>query len=263
MVSEKDVVTMKYPLPMRIRSFFDTHRKNEYKLQPYLIRDGKTHPVAIICPGGGYRRVCSFVEGHPFANRLNKFGYHAIVVYYRVREKAIFPNPQDDLAWAVREIHSHENDWMLNLKGYSLWGASAGAHLAASFGTESIGWEKYSLPKPGALILCYPVVTMGEKTHIGSRNFLLGSNPSQELIELTSIENQVTAQYPPTFLWWGDRDETVDPINSKLLIEQLKKHHIPCQWREYQNVGHGVGIVKGLPCEGWFEDAVDFWMKHR
>lgn len=257
------MVTVKRPLHMRFREFFDTYRKNEYKLQPYLIRDGKTHPVAIICPGGGYRRVCSFVEGHPYAKRLNKLGYHAVVVYYRVRELAAFPNPQDDLARAVKEIHSRAEDWKLDLRGYSLWGSSAGGHLAACFGTDAMGYRKYSLPKPGALILSYPVVTMGEKTHLGSRNYLIGPQPSREAIDLTSIEKQVTENYPPTFLWWGDRDETVDPVNSKMLQTQLEKHRIPCLCREYHNVGHGVGVIKGLPCEGWFEDAVQFWLEHR
>jgi len=254
---------MKQPLTMKIREFFDTYRKNEYQLQPYLLRDGKTHPVAIICPGGGYRRVCSFVEGHPFAKRLNKLGYHAFVVYYRVRNLAVFPNPQDDLARAIREIRSHEADWKLDLRNYSLWGSSAGGHLAGSFGTETMGWKKYGLPKPGTVVLVYPVVTMGDETHAGSRNYHIGPYPRQDYIDLTSIEKQVTENYPPTFLWWGDQDETVDTANSLMLKQQLEAHDIPCLCREYKNVSHGVGIMKGLPCEGWFEDAVAFWEKHR
>ena len=254
---------MKRPLPVKIREFFDTYRKNEYQLKPYLLRDGKTHPVAIICPGGGYRRVCSFVEGHPFAKKLNKMGYHAIVVYYRVRNLAVFPNPQDDLARAVAEVHSHAQDWNLDMNGYSVWGSSAGGHLAASFGTDSMGWKKYGLPKPGALVLVYPVVTMGDKTHPGSRNYLIGPDPRQEYIELTSIEKQITENYPPTFLWWGDQDQTVNPDNSRMLRSQLEKNHITCCCREYNKVDHGVGLGKGLPCEGWFEEAVSFWEKNR
>jgi len=263
MHAEKDVVAMKRPLIMKFREFFDTYRKNEYAMKPYLIRDGKVHPVAVICPGGGYRRVCSFIEGYPFAKKLNRMGFHAFVVYYRVRNLAVFPNPQDDLARAVQEIHSHETDWNLDMRGYSVWGSSAGGHLAGSFGTDSIGYSKYNLPKPGALVLVYPVVTMGEKTHPGSRNYLIGPYPAQEYIDLTSIEKQVTENYPPTFLWWGDCDGTVDPDNSRMLRTALEKHHIPCSCREYNGVNHGVGIGKGLACEGWFEDAVDFWMKNR
>lgn len=254
---------MKRPLSMKFRELTDTYRKNEYLLKPYLLHDGKKHPVAIICPGGGYRRVCSFVEGHPFAKKLNAMGYHAIVVYYRVRDKAPFPNPQDDLARAIREVHDHAEGWNLDMKNYSLWGSSAGGHLAGSFGTDAMGYRKYGLPKPGALILVYPVVTMGEKTHAGSRNYLIGPHASREYIDLTSIEKQITPNYPPTFLWWGDQDETVDPVNSYMLKYALEENGIPCICREYKNVGHGVGILKGLPCEGWFEDAVSFWEQHR
>jgi len=254
---------MKRPLPMKIRELFDTYRKNEYRLQPYLLRDGKVHPVAVICPGGGYRRVCSFVEGYPFAKKLNKMGYHAIVVYYRVRNLAVFPKPQDDLARAILEIRSHTEDWKLDMEGYSLWGSSAGGHLAGSFGTEAMGWAKYGLPRPGALILVYPVVTMGEKSHTGSRNYHIGAYASQEYINLTSIEKQITPNYPPTFLWWGDSDGTVDPDNSRMLRTALEENNVPCLCREYRGVDHGVGIGKGLPCEGWFEDAVAFWEQQR
>lgn len=252
---------MRRSLPMKIREFFDANRKNQYAIKPYLVRDGKKHPVAVICPGGGYRRVCSFIEGHPFAKKLNKMGYHAVVVYYRVRELAAFPNPQDDLARAVKELYQYANDWNLDLNCYSVWGSSAGGHLAASFGTESIGWKKYGLPKPGAMILIYPVITMDKKTHTGSRNYHIGSSPSQDIIDKTSIENLITPEYPPTYLWWGNQDSTVHPDNSRGMMAALKENQIPTVYREYPDTGHGVGIGKGLPCEGWFEEAVSFWQK--
>ena len=254
---------MNRPFPVKVREWFDTNRKNQYALKPYLVRDGQVHPVAIICPGGGYRRICSFIEGHPYAKALNRLGYHAVVLYYRVREQAAFPNPQDDLARAVREVLSHARDWKLDTIGYSLWGSSAGGHLAGSFGTESMGYKHYRLPKPGAIILSYPVVSMGDKAHPGSRNFLLGLHPTQDQIQKTSLEHQITPAYPPTFLWWGDQDECVDPDNSRMLQKALEENHIPCQCREYPKVTHGVGLGKGLPCQGWFEDAVTFWEEAR
>ena len=246
-----------------IQEFFDTNRKNQYALKPYLIQDGKAHPVAILCPGGAYRRVCSFIEGYPFAKKLNQMGYHAFVVYYRVKDRARFPAPQDDLARAVAEVLAHADDWHLDTRGYSVWGASAGGHLAASFGTESMGYVKYGLPKPGAMVLVYPVVTMGEKAHQGSKHFLLGDHPTPEAIRQTSVERHITAAYPPTYLWWGDRDGTVNPDNSRMLLSALEEHQIPCRHREFRGVGHGVGIGKGLACEGWFEEAVAFWEVQR
>lgn len=245
------------------RRFCNIYRKNRYALRPYLLRDGKPHPVAIICPGGSYYKVSSFVEGHPFAKKLNAMGYHAFVVFYRVKKAAAFPNPQDDLARAVREVHENAARWNLDMRGYSVWGSSAGGHLAASFGTESMGYAHYSLPKPGTMVLVYPVVTMGEKTHAGSRRNLLGDDPAPEKIAATSVELQITENYPPTFLWWGDADDCVDPENSRMLRSALLSRGIPCLCREYPNTGHGVGIGQGLPCEGWFEEAVAFWEQHR
>lgn len=247
----------------KLREYSDRHRESRYELKPYLVKDGKTHPVAVIVPGGGYGMVCSFVEGHPFAKKLNKMGYHVVVVYYRVGDEARYPAPQDDLARAVREIHAHAEEWKLDMKGYSVWGSSAGGHLAGSFGTENMGYLHYGLPKPGALILIYPVVTMGEKAHMGSRENLLGKDATPEQIEFASLEKQVTSAYPPTFVWWGDADDVVPPDNGRMMVQALEAQNIPCGWMEYHNVGHGTGIGEGQPCEGWFEKAVAFWDEHR
>lgn len=250
---------MKRDLLTSIREYTDTHRPNRYKLVPHLIHDGKRHPLAIICPGGGYRRICGFIEGYPYAKKLNQMGYHAVVVYYRVKDQARFPAPMDDLAQAVRTTLSMADRWNLDVQCYSVWGSSAGGHLAASFGTESVGWAKYDLPKPGTVVLTYPVVTMGEKAHEGSRNFLLGPNPSDEMVRLLSIQNQITPNYPPTFLWWGDADSCVNPDNSRMLLSALKENHVPCTHREFHGVDHGIGIGKGFACYGWFEEAAAFW----
>lgn len=254
---------MKRSIASYLREFRDTARKNAYQLKPYLLKDGKKHPVAVICPGGGYRRVCSFVEGYPFAKKLNRMGYHAVVVYYRVKDLARYPAPQDDLARAVKELHDKAEVWNLDMTGYSVWGSSAGGHLAASFGTENMGYSRYGLPKPGALVLVYPVVTMGEKTHEGSRDYLLGEIPDSETATFASVEKQVTNAYPPTFLWWGSADSCVNPDNSRMLQSALEENSIPCQCMEYPGVEHGVGVGKGLPCEGWLEKAVAFWEMHR
>lgn len=207
--------------------------------------------------------VCNCIEGLPYVKKLNKLGYSAFVLYYRCQKKARFPAPQDDIARALRDILSRADELCLETEGYSIWGSSAGGHLAASFGTERMGYVHYGLPKPGALVLAYPVVTMGDLTHAGSRKNLLGENPTQEQIALTSVERQVTASYPPTFLWCGDADKVVDPKNSRMLTQALERCGVSCKSMEYPGVGHGVGLGKGLSCEGWFDEAVKFWMEHR
>lgn len=232
----------------------DLLRWNRYKLVPYLISDGKKHPFAIICPGGAYSVVSSFVEGMPYAKALNEQGYHAIVLYYGVREKALFPGPQEDLKRAVREVFSHAEDWNLDTESWSLWGSSAGGHLIASYCLE-----KDTPKKPSALVMVYPVVTMGKRTHAVSRKRLLGKQPTEEAVDRMSVEKHITADFPPTFVWYGTADRSVDPENSRMLQESLHRAGIPHLVEEYEGIGHGVGLATGTAAEPWFSHAVAFW----
>ena len=236
--------------------------KNEYRLvDDYVIRDGKTHSCAIIAPGGAYQNVCSFIEGIPFAKRLNAMGISAFIVYYRCGRKARFPNPQDDLARAVREVLDRQDEYQVDMSHYSVWGSSAGGHLAASFGTRSMGYEKYGLPKPDALVLVYPVISMDKSiTHMGSRENLLGKNPPESLVNETSIELQVSPAYPRTFIWCGTDDTSVDPENTRRMAAALEEAGVPYECRIYPGVGHGVGPGTGTNAEGWIQKAVDFWL---
>ena len=117
------------------RDFF---HKNDYELVPFVIDDGKPHKVAIICPGGGYSMVCSFTEGKPFAKYLNSKGISAFVLYYHVKKKAKYPQPQEDLARAVKEIFDNKDKYNLDVSDYSLWGASAGGRLYLKRRAESV-----------------------------------------------------------------------------------------------------------------------------
>ncbi len=97
-------------LAEKLEAAYDFWRPNRRGLKPYLLKDGKKHPFAVIVPGGAYRMVCSYVEGLPFAKALNEKGYHAIVVYYRVKKKAQYPAPQQDLDRALSEIFSRAEE---------------------------------------------------------------------------------------------------------------------------------------------------------
>lgn len=239
--------------------------KNAYKLDDrFVIRDGKTHPFAVICPGGGYQMVCSFIEGVPIAKRLNEQGISAFIVYYRVREKARFPAPQDDLARAVREVLEKAEEYQLDTENYSVWGSSAGGHLAASFGTENMGYVKYGLPKPQVMVLIYPVISMEKGlTHGGSRDNLLGKEATQEQEQAASVDLHVTAAYPPTYIWCGDADDVVPPENTRRMAAALERSGVPCLCEVFPNVGHGVGPATGTSAQGWIDHAVAFWRERK
>ena len=229
-------------------------------VKEYLIDDGNMHPFAVICPGGGYAFISEDLEGAQYAEFLNSKGISAFVVHYRCNEK--FPAQLDDLAAAVKDIFDR-TDGRLDKDNYSVWGSSAGGHLAACFCTEKIGYKKYGLPKPRTVVLTYPVVTMGKLTHEGSRLILLGENPDEKLIELTSVEKQVAPSYPPCFVWCGTADGTVPPENSMMLASALKDHGVEHELVMYDGVDHATGLGIGLKCEGWADKAVAFWLRQK
>ncbi len=232
---------------------YDYFRSNKYELIPYLINDGEKHPFAIICPGGGYFMVASHKEGDPIAKELNKRGYHAFVLYYRVRRKARYPHPQEDLKEAINTVFSHADEWKIDTSNWSLWGSSAGGHLVASLYIED-----WNVPKPTALVLIYPVITLGEHAHHGSRKNLLGRKPSQEMVDKESIHLHINKDFPKTYIWNGTKDRCVNPINSDLLEEALKTAGVSYRRDVYPNIGHGVGLAKGTNAENWFNNALEF-----
>ena len=244
------------------QSLKDIFRSNRYALDTrFVLRDGSTHPFAVICPGGGYQMVCSFIEGVPVAKKLNELGVSAFIVYYRVREKARFPQPQDDLARAVREILDRAEEYHVDPGNYSVWGSSAGGHLAASFGTNNMGYPHYGLPKPRAIVLSYPVISMeGELPHLQTHDNLLGKHATAAMERAASVEQNVTADYPPTYLWCGDADATVDPENTRRMAAALEQAGVPCCCEIFPGVDHGVGPGTGTAAEGWIEHAAAFWL---
>lgn len=250
-------------LKTKFMALKDIYRRPGYELKFYPAPGGKKAPFALIAPGGGYSAVCSFVEGYPFARELNKRGYSAFVLYYRVRKQAIHPNPQDDMARALKQIQDNAEKFNVESSGFSVWGSSAGGHLAASFGTEAHGWAKYGLPKPAAMVLVYPVITMGECTHAGSRDNLLGKNASEDAVKQLSIENCVTPDYPPTYIWNTEDDELVPSVNGRLFAAAAEAAGVECRYRCFSHGPHGLGLAKGTECESWFDEAVFFWEQHR
>ena len=241
----------------------DAHRENAYALDDrFVLRDGQRHPFAVICPGGGYTMVCSFIEGVPYARKLNKMGISAFIVYYRVKEKARFPAPQDDLARAIGEIFARADEYMLDTSHYSVWGSSAGGHLAASFGTASMGYAHYDLPRPEALVLTYPVISMRPcLTEQQTHDQLLGDPADASMVAFASVDEQVNGAFPPTYIWCGEGDRTVKPENTRRMAAALAKAGVPHQCEIFPGVDHGVGPGTETAAEGWIDHAAAFWKR--
>ncbi len=214
----------------------------------------------LIVPGGGYFNVCSFVEGFPIAQRCVELGISAFILQYRCSGSAHYPNPQEDAAQAVRFILASRERFGLKGADYAVCGFSAGGHLAASFGTESLGYARFGVPRPQAELLGYPVITMGDLAHQGSRENLLKEDAGDPALrEQWSVEKQATGNYPPTFLWNCAADDCVPAENSAMLEAALTRCGVPVRHEVFPGTVHGWGLGDGTAAEGWFDRAIRFW----
>lgn len=217
----------------------------------------------LIIPGGGYFNVCSFVEGFPIAESCVRMGISAFILQYRCSGFAHYPNPQEDAAQAVRFILANRERFGLKGTDYAVCGFSAGGHLAASFGTESLGYARFGVPRPQAEILGYPVITMGDLTHDGSRGNLLREDAKNDSTqEQWSVEKQVTGNYPPAFVWNCAADDCVPAQNSAMLEAALTALRVPVRHEVFPGTVHGWGLGDGTAAEGWLDRAIRFWQEN-
>ena len=219
--------------------------------------DKATGTAIVICPGGGYIRHVMDREGYPTADWLTAHGIAAILLEYRLPEGRPFV-PLLDAQRALRLTRTKATEWKIDPHRVGILGFSAGGHVASTVGThfdaghtgDADPVERVSC-RPDFILLVYPVVTMGEKTHELSKSKLLGANPSLELVRLFSNETQVTDQTPPAFLAHAANDTGVPPDNSRNFVAAMKGHHVPVEYLELPSGGHGLNGCKGPLWEEW------------
>lgn len=227
-------------------------------LTTYLIDtpDGllvKERPLVLICPGGGYNHV-SAREGEFPALQFLAAGSHAALLNYSV-SPAVYPTQLLELARALAFLRAHAKEWRIRADRIFVQGSSAGGHLAASLGCfweedflrDAVGAQSAEQIRPDGLILSYPVITAGEYAHRDSFVKLLGDR-YEELLAKMSLENQVTAHTPPTFLWHTYEDQAVPVENSLLFMQALRRAGVPFECHIYPKGCHGLGLGTELTC---------------
>ncbi len=176
----------------------------------------------------------------------------------------------NDAARAVRLVRATAHQWHLDPKRIGIMGSSAGGHLASTLlthfeagkpdGDDLIERES---SRPDIGILCYPVITMGPNTHLGSKNNLLGKDPSPDLVKLLSNEQQVTSNTPPCFIFHTWEDKVVKVENSLEFAAALQRAGVPFDLHIYQQGRHGIGLADKAPFNNvhpWAKDLV-FWLR--
>lgn len=216
------------------------------------MRPNEKRPVILMCPGGGYE-MTSDREAEPMAMRFLAMGYHVAILRYSV-SPVRYPAALLQVAESVLYLKRHAEEYHIDPKKIVVQGCSAGGHLAADYG---VSWHQKWLAdamtttsdqlKIAGLLLCYPVITSGEKAHEESFRNLLGEQYEEKKEEL-SLENQVTPDTPPTFLWHTATDETVPVENSLYFFQSCLQQGVSAELHIYPVGGHGLSLANEETC---------------
>lgn len=218
------------------------------------MRPNEKRPVILMCPGGGYE-MTSDREAEPMAMQFLAMGYHVAILRYSVCPVR-YPAALLQVAESVLYLKEHADEYHIDPEKIVVQGCSAGGHLAANYG---IAWNSPFLTKlmgmendperlcVAGLLLCYPVITSGEKAHEESFRNLLGEQYEEKKDEL-SLENQVTPDTPPTFLWHTATDETVPVENSLYFFQTCLQQGVSAELHIYPVGGHGLSLANEETC---------------
>lgn len=209
---------------------FHAEREKRERTGLFYFRGRPGAPFALIFPGGGFAYIGSLHEGFPLAEVLSREGYNAFVLHYRTGGPAV---AYEDMAAVLSWIFRHAEELEASTQGYSVWGGSAGARMAAdlgSYGAAAFGGD--SVPRPATVVMAY------------------------------TGHDRYTESDPPTFAVVSEDDPIASPRVMERRIAALNAVGVDTEFHLFRNAGHGFGVGTGTDAEGWMELAVRFWEKH-
>ena len=234
------------------------------RLRAYLrpgkgfVADDGARWAVIICPGGGYGLVAPG-EGEPVALAFLAAGMQAFVLDYSVAP-ARYPAALMELAASVAWVRDHAGEYGIAPDRVAVCGFSAGGHLA---GCGANLWGHPVLAplglapghmRPDACVLCYPVITARPPygSTVSFANLLgEGAEAPPEL----SLEDMVTGDTPPTFLWATVTDNTVLVENTMMYAAALRRAGGPFELHLYGDGPHAMGLATAE--SAWKPEYVD------
>ena len=219
-----------------------------YKAAP----ENNTGATVVIFPGGAYRILAWDLEGTEVAEWLNKNGFNAIVVKYRVPNRAGLENYTAALQDAQRAVglaRANAKEWGLDAERIGILGFSAGGHLSAALAAH----EERTYPKIDAAddVSCAP-------------NFVLLVYPAylslQDEGDKINPSVKVTPKHPKTFVIIAQNDP-VRPENALAYYLELTKNKVPAELHIYPTGGHGYGLRQTKEIATTWPDRALDWLR--
>lgn len=216
---------------------------------------------ALVIGGNAIVVSAEIREGISTAWNLHEMGYPVFVLRYRIGMKATNNAPLQDVARAVQYITQHAEQFNVQPEDYAIVSYSSGGQVAGLFGTDAVGYQNYGLPKPGAMLLGYPVNTFLEFKPV--YHTLIDPGVYSQHYYWMTLSDYITPNYPPTYHWYGKNDLTLMTMcwsaQGPVLEKALNKNGVAHIYHVYEDAPHAVAAGKGTDAEGWLDEATAFW----
>ena len=244
---------------------------DETKLNLWVFNPSKRYksnekPAIIFFFGGGFRAGSpkQFLEHSKY---LSARGIVSIVADYRVssRNKTRPIKCLNDAKSAIRWVRKHSKSLGIDPNRIIAGGGSAGGALAALTGTVSMFDEENEdlniSSKPNAMVLFnpgvimspvkeYPLSIMSERRKKSASKLNIGVEP-----KFFSPYNYISDKTPPTIIFHGKNDTTIDPKTVILFNQKMKKFGNNSELYLYEGKTHGF-FNYGLEHNGPFVDTM-------
>jgi acetyl esterase/lipase len=197
----------------------------------------KSGSAVIVCPGGGYNILAYDLEGTEIAGWLNKLGFTAFVLQYRIPDKK--EGALQDVQRAMRIVRNNPQKWNIDPEKIGVMGFSAGGSLSARASTL---FNKKTYPpvdksdslscRPSFTMLIYPAY--------------LDQGPGLTL----TPELELSKDVPPIFIF----QTADDPYGNSALVMAgaLRNAKLPVELHFLSTGGHGYGLRPGkVAAEIW------------
>ncbi|WP_165356349.1 alpha/beta hydrolase [Sphingosinicella sp. BN140058] len=234
-----------------------------------VLRPERPNGIALLMvPGGGYERVATAPDGGALAHLFADRGFTVGTLLYRLPYDGWAAGPDAPLQDAQRAFRLLARDAGAATR-VGVIGFSAGGHVAGSLAgrfadaTYDRVDEAESLPaRPDFAGLFFPVITMADPyAHAQSRRNLIGKAPDADRIRRWSLEQNVPADMPPTFLAAAADDRTVPVENSMMMFAALRRRKVPSAIHIFDIGGHGFGTPGDATGPGHFwPDLFEDWL---
>lgn len=162
-------------------------------------------------------------------------------------------------------ITNHAQQFGVQPENYALVGFSSGGQLCGLFSSDKrYGYKAYDVPKPGALLMGYPVNDFAEIKPV--YHAVMDPASCRWRYYWSDISGGITPDFPPTYFWYGKNDVSLKtlgyPFQGPAVRKALEANGVPCEVHVYENAPHAIGTGNGTDAEGWLSSAAAFWEEH-